>query len=117
MQRLQITVPARVGSSTARWPNGFLDGGIALLQKDASRLGRPPTVLFSKVKRIVDRMSQPWLAEIQAARDQFAEQRVHNRCIHRSPEASFSATIVCRSLKGVASISIAHIQTRISTGT
>jgi len=42
----------------ARWRNRFLDGGLAALQKDAPRPGRPLTVLPSKVKQVVDKTTQ-----------------------------------------------------------
>jgi transposase len=42
----------------ARWRGRFLDGGIAGLQKDAPRPGRPRTVPADKVKQIVDKTTQ-----------------------------------------------------------
>jgi len=42
----------------ARWRARFLDGGIAGLQKDAPRPGRPRTVPADKVKQIVDKTTQ-----------------------------------------------------------
>ena len=42
----------------ARWRNRFLDGGLAALQKDAPRPGRPLTVLPTKVKQVVDKTTQ-----------------------------------------------------------
>jgi transposase len=42
----------------ARWRTRFLDGGIAGLQKDAPRPGRPRTVPAAKVKQIVDKTTQ-----------------------------------------------------------
>ena len=38
----------------ARWRNRLLDGGIAALQKDASRPGRTRTITDDQVKRVVD---------------------------------------------------------------
>jgi transposase len=42
----------------ARWRNRFLCGGIAALQKDAPRPGRPRTVAPTKVTEIVDKTTQ-----------------------------------------------------------
>lgn len=42
----------------ARWRNRFLDGGMAALQKDAPRPGRPRTVPTAKVKQIIDKTTQ-----------------------------------------------------------
>jgi transposase len=42
----------------ARWRNRFLSGGIAALQKDAPRPGRPRTVPPIKVTEIVDKTTQ-----------------------------------------------------------
>ena len=42
----------------ARWRNRFLDGGLAALQKDAPRPGRPHTVPAAKVRQIVDKTTQ-----------------------------------------------------------
>src|SRR5215510_6860862 len=42
----------------ARWRRRFLTGGIAALQKDAPRPGRPRTVTTGKVKQIVNRTTQ-----------------------------------------------------------
>ena len=42
----------------ARWRRRFLIGGIAALQKDASRPGRPRTVAPGKVKQIVKKTTQ-----------------------------------------------------------
>jgi transposase len=40
--------------TVARWRNRFLDGGLAALQKDAPRPGRPRTVNDAKVKKVVE---------------------------------------------------------------
>ena len=48
-QELGVT-PEKV----ARWRNRLLDGGIAALQKDASRPGRTRTITDDQVKRVVD---------------------------------------------------------------
>jgi transposase len=48
-QELGIT-PEKEG----RWRNRFLDGGIAALQKDASRPGRTRTITDDQVKRVVE---------------------------------------------------------------
>jgi len=42
----------------ARWRNRFLRGGIAALQKDAPRPGRPRTVPATKVQQIVDKTTR-----------------------------------------------------------
>jgi transposase len=42
----------------ARWRNRFLDGGLAALQKDAPRPGRPRTVATDKVQEIVHKTTQ-----------------------------------------------------------
>ena len=42
----------------ARWRNRFLDGGLAALQKDAPRPGRPHTVPAEKVQQIVHKTTQ-----------------------------------------------------------
>jgi transposase len=42
----------------ARWRNRYLDGGLAALQKDAPRPGRPATVLPAKVRQIVKKTTQ-----------------------------------------------------------
>ena len=42
----------------ARWRNRFLDGGLAALQKDAPRPGRPHTVPPDKVQEIVHKTTQ-----------------------------------------------------------
>lgn len=42
----------------ARWRNRFLDGGLAALQKDAPRPGRPHTVAADKVQEIVRKTTQ-----------------------------------------------------------
>ena len=38
----------------ARWRNRFLAGGVAALQKDAPRPGKPRTITERKVKRVVE---------------------------------------------------------------
>ncbi|MHB1698991.1 MAG: helix-turn-helix domain-containing protein, partial [Acidobacteriaceae bacterium] len=40
---------------TARWRSRFLAGGIAGLQKDAPRPGKPRTIAEQQVKRVVER--------------------------------------------------------------
>lgn len=42
----------------ARWRKRFLSGGLAALQKDAPRPGRPQTISPTKVKQIVDKTTQ-----------------------------------------------------------
>ena len=42
----------------ARWRNRFADGGLAALQKDAPRPGRPRTVATEKVQEIVHKTTQ-----------------------------------------------------------
>jgi transposase len=42
----------------ARWRNRFLNGGLAALQKDAPRPGRPRTVAADKVQEIVHKTTQ-----------------------------------------------------------
>jgi transposase len=42
----------------ARWRNRFLDGGLAALEKDAPRPGRPHTVSGDKVQEIVHKTTQ-----------------------------------------------------------
>src|SRR5258705_2087559 len=42
----------------ARWRNRFLGGGLAALQRDAPRPGRPHTVPADKVQEIVDKTTQ-----------------------------------------------------------
>jgi transposase len=46
--RLKIT-PAKA----ARWRNRFLDGGVATLDKDAPRPGRPPTITPAKIQEVI----------------------------------------------------------------
>src|SRR6202163_236372 len=55
------TIAAELGimpEKAARWRNRFLRGGIAALQKDAPRSGRPRTVPATKVQQIVDKTTQ-----------------------------------------------------------
>ena len=42
----------------ARWRNRFLDGGLAALQKDAPRPGRPHAIPADKVQEIVHKTTQ-----------------------------------------------------------
>ncbi len=42
----------------ARWRNRFLDGGMAALQRDAPRPGRPRTVPAATVKQIIEKTTQ-----------------------------------------------------------
>ena len=46
--KLKIT-PAKA----ARWRNRFLDGGLATLDKDAPRPGRPPTITLAKIQEVI----------------------------------------------------------------
>src|SRR5260370_42634656 len=46
--KLKIT-PAKA----ARWRNRFLDGGLATLDKDAPRPGRPPTITPAKIQAVI----------------------------------------------------------------
>lgn len=47
-----------MAEKAARWRKRFLSGGLAALQKDAPRPGRPPTISPVKVKEIVDKTTQ-----------------------------------------------------------
>jgi transposase len=42
----------------ARWRNRFLDDGLAALEKDAPRPGRPRTVSAAKVKKVIEKTTQ-----------------------------------------------------------
>jgi transposase len=49
-QRLHMTQ-----EKAARWRQRFLAGGIAALQKDAPRSGKPRTITDQEVKKVVER--------------------------------------------------------------
>ena len=42
----------------ARWRNRFLDGGLAALDKDAPRPGRPRTITAEKIQEVIRRTTQ-----------------------------------------------------------
>src|SRR4051794_18378442 len=59
LQNQEIAVELGITpEKVARWRNRFLDGGLAALEKDAQRPGRPRTVPSSKVKQIVQKTTQ-----------------------------------------------------------
>jgi len=59
MQDKQIAAKLRImPEKAARWRNRFLDGGLAALDKDAPRPGRPTTITPAKVQEVVRKTTQ-----------------------------------------------------------
>jgi transposase len=59
MQDKQIAAKLRImPEKAARWRNRFLDGGLAALDKDAPRPGRPTTITPAKVQDVVRKTTQ-----------------------------------------------------------
>jgi transposase len=59
MQDKQIAAKLRImPEKAARWRNRFLDGGLAALDKDAPRPGRPNTITLAKVQDVVRKTTQ-----------------------------------------------------------
>ena len=59
MQDKQIAAKLRIMPETAaRWRNRFLDGGLAALDKDAPRPGRPSTITPAKIQEVVGKTTQ-----------------------------------------------------------
>src|SRR5258707_214291 len=54
LQDKQIAADLKITpEKAARWRNRFLDGGIAALDSDAPRSGRPPTVTPERVQEVI----------------------------------------------------------------
>ena len=56
-----MEIAARLGitpEKAARWRNRFLDGGLAALDKDAPRPGRPRTITAEKIQEVIRRTTQ-----------------------------------------------------------
>jgi transposase len=59
MQDKQIAAKLRImPEKAARWRNRFLDGGLAALDKDAPRPGRPSTITPAKIQDVVRKTTQ-----------------------------------------------------------
>src|ERR1035441_6934304 len=59
MQDKQIAAKLRImPEKAARWRNRFLDGGLAALDKDAPRPGRPPTITPARIQEVVRKTTQ-----------------------------------------------------------
>jgi transposase len=59
MQDKQIAAKLRIMPETAaRWRNRFLDGGLAALDKDAPRPGRPSTITPAKIQEVIRKTTQ-----------------------------------------------------------
>jgi transposase len=59
MQDKQIAAKLRImPEKAARWRNRFLDGGLAALDKDAPRPGRPTRITRAKVQEVVRKTTQ-----------------------------------------------------------
>ena len=59
MQDKQIAAKLRImPEKAARWRNRFLDGGLAALDKDAPRPGRPSTITPAKIQEVVRKTTQ-----------------------------------------------------------
>jgi transposase len=59
MQDKQIAARLRImPEKAARWRNRFLDGGLAALDKDAPRPGRPSTITPAKIQEVVRKTTQ-----------------------------------------------------------
>jgi len=59
MQDKQIATKLRImPEKAARWRNRFLDGGLAALDKDAPRPGRPSTITPAKIQEVVRKTTQ-----------------------------------------------------------
>jgi transposase len=59
MENKQIAAKLRImPEKAARWRNRFLDGGLAALDKDAPRPGRPSTITPAKIQEVVRKTTQ-----------------------------------------------------------
>jgi len=59
MQDKQIAAKLKImPEKAARWRNRFLDGGLAALDKDAPRPGRPSTITPEKIQEVVRKTTQ-----------------------------------------------------------
>jgi transposase len=59
MENKQIAAKLRImPEKAARWRNRFLDGGLAALDKDAPRPGRPSTITPAKMQEVVRKTTQ-----------------------------------------------------------
>ena len=59
MQDKQIAARLRImPEKAARWRNRFLDGGLAALDKDAPRPGRPSTITPAEIQEVVRKTTQ-----------------------------------------------------------
>jgi transposase len=59
MQDRQIAAKLKImPEKAARWRNRFLDGGLAALDKDAPRPGRPSTITPAKIQDVVRKTTQ-----------------------------------------------------------
>jgi len=59
LENRQIAAKLRIMPETAaRWRNRFLDGGLAALDKDAPRPGRPSTITPAKIQEVVLKTTQ-----------------------------------------------------------
>lgn len=59
MENRQIAAKLRImPEKAARWRNRFLDGGLAALDKDAPRPGRPSTITPAKIQEVVRKTTQ-----------------------------------------------------------
>jgi transposase len=59
MENKQIAAKLRImPEKAARWRNRYLDGGLAALDKDAPRPGRPSTITPAKIQEVVRKTTQ-----------------------------------------------------------
>jgi len=92
LQDQQIAAKLRITpEKAARWRNRFLDDGLATLDKDASRPGRPPTITSGKIQEVIQKttLEKPlnathWSARTMAAATGLSEKSVrriwHKTC-------------------------------------
>src|SRR5208337_130154 len=84
MQDKQIAAKLRImPEKAARWRNRFLDGGLAALDKDAPRPGRPPTITSARIQEVVRKTTQEkpanathWSTRTMAAATSLSEKSV-----------------------------------------
>jgi transposase len=90
MQDKQIAAKLRImPEKAARWRNRFLDGGLAALDKDAPRPGRPSTIPPARIQEVVRKTTQEkpanathWSTRTMAAATSLSEKSVR-RIWHR----------------------------------
>jgi transposase len=90
MQDKQIAAKLRImPEKAARWRNRFLDGGLAALDKDAPRPGRPSTITQARIQEVVRKTTQEkpanathWSTRTMAAATSLSEKSVR-RIWHR----------------------------------